>query len=210
MTYIPPHLFSMICRIAANRAYYFEFDDWRLKLRNALFEQSAMAELDIGFDTEILFTEDPKQNLDKYQLFKYTDCLIQNLKEVENLSTWRVFGVNCIDEYETQFLQMASLDMVHNFEKLEFFPQYEIKIIELVNILLTNNYGYELRSDDGKYIKLDLKQGLFYCPDDKSEVNWYDLIYMIISPEAKQIIPQNMLEEFKCQDLSYQFSINFL
>lgn len=210
MAYIPPHLFSMICRIAANHTYYFLLDEWGIKLRNALFEESIKAELDIGFDEEILFTEDPKQSLAKYQLFKYTDCLIQNLKEVENLSTWRVFGVNCIDEYETQLLKMASLDMVHNFEKPEFFPQYEIKIIELVNILLTNNYGYELRSVDEKYIKLDLKQGLFYCPDDKSEVNWYDLIYMIISPEAKQIISQNMLEEFKCQELSYQFSISFL
>ena len=79
MTYIPPHLFSMICRIAANRAYYFEFDDWRLKLRNALFEQSAMAELDIGFDTEILFTEDLKQNLDKYQLLLMNDLAFRVL-----------------------------------------------------------------------------------------------------------------------------------
>lgn len=210
MTNIPPHLFSMICRIAANRSYYFEFDDWRLKLRNALFEQSAMAELGLGFDTEILFTEDPKQNLCKYHLFKYTDCLIQSLQDIENLSTWRLFEIDCVNEYETQFLKMASLEMVHYFEKTELFPQYKPKIVELVNILLSHKYGYELRSVDEKYIKLDLKQGLFYCPDEKSEVNWYDLIYMIISPEAKQIIPQHMLEEFKCQDLSYQFSINFL
>ena len=144
MTDIPPHLFSMICRIAANRAYYFEFDDWRLKLRDALFEQSAMAELDIGFDIEILFTEDPKQNLCKYHLFKYTDCLIQSLNEIENLSTWRFFGIDCGNEYKTEFLKMASLDMVHIFEKPEFFPQYKTKIIELINLLLTNKYGYEL------------------------------------------------------------------
>ncbi|RZF54458.1 hypothetical protein EXE30_04355 [Acinetobacter halotolerans] len=210
MTYIPPHLFSMICRVAANRAYYFEFDDWRLKLRNALFEQGAMAELNMGFDTEILFTEDPKQNLCKYQLFKYTDCLIQSLQEIENLSNWRFFGIDCINEYETKFLKIASLDMVHNFEKPEFFPQNKTKIIEMINILLTNKYGYELRSIDEKYIKLDQKQGLFYCPDDKSEVNWYDLTCMIISPEAKQIIPQNMLEEFECTELNYQLNINFL
>ena len=210
MSYIYPHLFSIICRIAANRTYYFECDDWRLKLREALFEQSTMADLGIGFDTEILCTEDPKQNLCKYQLFKYTDSLIQSLNNVENLSTWRVFGVNCIDTYETHFLKMASLDMVHIFEKPEFFPQYKTKIIELINLLLTNKYGYELKSIDEKYIKLDQKQGLFYCPDDKSEVNWYDLIYMIISPEAKQIIPQHMLEEFDCQELNYQFKINFL
>ncbi|MFC6628711.1 hypothetical protein [Acinetobacter beijerinckii] len=210
MNYMHPHLFSIICRIAANQTYYFERDEWRLKLREALFEQSTMAELDMGFDAEILFTEDPKQNLCKYQLFKYTDSLIQSLNDVENLSTWRVFGVNSIDAYETHFLKMASLDMVHNFEKPELFPQYKTKIIELVNILLANKYGYELRSVDEKYIKLNQKQGLFYSPDDKSEANWYDLIYMIISPEAKQIIPQNMLEEFKCQELSYQFNINFL
>ena len=210
MSYIYPHLFSIICRIAANRTYYFECDDWRLKLREALFEQSTMADLGIGFDAEILFTEDPKQNLCKYQLFKYTDNLIQSLKDIEDLSVWRFFGIECIDEYETQFLKMASLDMVHNFEKPEFFPQYKTKIIELINLLLTNKYGYELRSIDEKYIKLDQKQGLFYCPDDKSEVNWYDLIYMIISPEAKQIIPQHMLEEFDCQELNYQFKINFL
>lgn len=210
MNYMHPYLFSIICRIAANQTYYFECDEWRLKLREALFEQSTMADLDIGFDTEILCTEDPKQNLCKYQLFKYTDSLIQSLNNVENLSTWRVFGVNCIDTYETQFLKMASLDMVHNFEKPEFFPQYKTKIIELINLLLTNKYGYELRSIDEKYIKLDQKQGLFYCPDDKSEVNWYDLIYMIISPEAKQIIPQHMLEEFDCHELNYQFKINFL
>lgn len=210
MTYIQPHLFSMICRIAANRAYYFEFDDWRLKLRDALFEQSAMAELDIGFDIEILFTEDPKQNLCKYHLFKYTDCLIQSLNEIENLSTWRFFGIDCGNEYKTEFLKMASLDMVHNFEKPEFFPQYKIKIIELVNMLITNKCGYELRSIDEKYIQWDQEQGLFYCLGDKSEVNWYDLIYMIISPEAKQIVPQRMLEEFDCQELNYQFKINFL
>ncbi|ENV07786.1 hypothetical protein F966_03643 [Acinetobacter higginsii] len=210
MNYIHPYLFSIICRIAANRTYYFECDDWRLKLREALFEQSTMADLDMGFDKEILCTEDPKQNLSKYHLFKCTDSLIQSLNEVENLSTWRVFGVNCIDTYEIHFLKMASLDMVHNFEKPEFFPQYKTKIMELVNMLLTNKYGYELRSVDEKYIKLDQKQGLFYCPDDKSEANWYDLIYMIISPEAKQIIPKNMLEEFDCQELNYQFKINFL
>ena len=210
MTYIPPHLFSIICRIAANQTYYFVYDDWRLKLREALFEQSTMADLDMGFDKEILCTEDPKQNLFKYQLFKYTGGLIQSLNDVENLSTWRVFGVNGIDTYETHFLKMASLDMVHNFEKPEFFPQYKTKIMELINMLLTNKYGYELRSVDEKYIKLDQKQGLFYCPDDKSEANWYDLMYMIISPEAKQIIPPNMLEEFNCQELSSQFKINFL
>lgn len=55
-----PHLFSIICRIAANQTYYFERDEWSLKLREALFEQSTMAELDMGFDAEILFTEDPK------------------------------------------------------------------------------------------------------------------------------------------------------
>lgn len=210
MAYIPPYLFSIVCKIAANHTDHFLPDEWGVKFRNALFEESSNAELDIGFDEEILFTEEPKQNLCKYHLFKYTDSLIQNLKDVENLSIWRVFGVNCIDEYETQFLKMASLDMVHNFEKPELFPQYEIKIIELINILLTNKYGYELRSVEGKYIKLDLKKRLFYCPDDKSEVNWYDLIYMIISPEAKQIIPQHMLEEFDCQELNYQFKINFL
>lgn len=210
MNYIHPHLYSIICRIAANQTYYFECDNWRLKLREALFEQSTMADLDVGFDKEILCTEDPKQNLCKYQLFKYTDSLIQSLNDVENLSTWRVFGVNCIDTYETHFLKMASLDMVHNFEKPAFFPQYKTKIIELVNMLLINKFGYELRSVDEKYIKLDQIQGLFYCPDDKSKVNWYDLIYMIISPEAKQIIPPNMLEEFDCQELNYQFKINFL
>ncbi|WP_019384302.1 hypothetical protein [Acinetobacter venetianus] len=210
MAYISPYLFSIVCRIAANQTDYFECDDWRLKLREALFEQSTMADLDMGFDAEILFTEDPKQNLCKYQLFKYTDSLIQSLNDVENLSTWRVFGVNGIDAYETHFLKMVSLDMVHNFEKPELFPQYKTKIIELVNMLLANKYGYELRSVDEKYIKLDQKQELFYCPDDKSEANWYDLIYMIISPEAKQIIPQHMLEGFKCQELNYQFTINFL
>ncbi|QNX62114.1 hypothetical protein [Acinetobacter seifertii] len=210
MNYIHPHLFSIICRIAANRTYYFECNGWRLKLREALFEQSTKADLDIGFDIEILFTEDPKQNLCKYHLFKYTDCLIQSLNEIENLSTWRFFGIDCGNEYKTEFLKMASLYMVHNFEKLEFFPQYKTKIIELINMLSINKYGYELRSVDEKYIKLDQKHGLFYCPDDKSEVNWYDLIYMIISPEAKQIVPQYMLEEFDCQELNYQFKINFL
>lgn len=210
MNDIPPHLFSMICRIAANRTYYFEFDDWRLKLRNALFEQSAMAELGIAFDSEILFTEDPKQNLCKYQLFKYTESLIQSLKDFKNLSAWRFFGLDCTNEYETQFLKIASLEMVQNFERPEFFPQYKSKIIELVNILLTNKYGYELRSIGEKYIKLDQELELFYCPDDKNEVNWYDLIYMIISPEAKQIIPRKMLEGFECQELNYQFKINFL
>ena len=210
MNYIHPHLFSIICRIAANQTYYSECDDWHLKLREALFEQSTMVDLDMGFDKDILSTEDPKQNLCKYRLFKYTDCLIQSLNEIENLSTWRFFGIDCGNEYETKFLKMASLDMVHDFEKTEFFPQYKTKIMELVNMLITNKCGYELRSVDEKYIKLDQKEGIFYCPDDKSEVNWYDLIYMIISPEAKQIISQNMLEEFDCQDLNYQFKINFL
>lgn len=63
MAYISPYLFSIVCRIAANQTDYFECDDWRLKLREALFEQSTMADLDMGFDAEILFTEDPKQNL---------------------------------------------------------------------------------------------------------------------------------------------------
>ncbi|MCH7336828.1 hypothetical protein [Acinetobacter sp. NIPH 2699] len=210
MNDIPPHLFSMICRIAANRTYYFEFDEWRINLRNALFEQSTMAELNIGFDIEVLFTEDPKQNLCKYQLFKNTDSLIQSLKDIENLSAWRFFGIECIDEYETQFLKIASLEMVQYFEKTDLFPQYKSKIIELVNILLTHKYGYELRSVDEKYIKLDQQKGIFYCPDDKSEVNWYDLTYMIISSEAKQVIPENMLKEFECQELNYQLNINFL
>lgn len=116
MAYIHPYLFSIICKIAANHTDHFLPDEWGVKFRNALFEQSLMAEL-IGFDEEILFTEDPKQNLFEYQLFKYTNSLIQNLKDVENLSIWRVFGVNCIDEYQTQFLKMASLNMLHNFEK---------------------------------------------------------------------------------------------
>ena len=210
MAYIYPYLFSIICKIAANHTDHFLPDEWGVKFRNALFEQSLMAELGIGFDKEIFFTEDPKQNLSKYHLFKNTDRLIQSLKDIENLSAWRFFGIDIIDEYETQFLKMASLDMVQFFEKPEFFPQYESKIIELINILLTNKYGYELRSIDEKYIKLDQEQGVFYCPDDKSEANWYDLTCMIISPEAKQIIPQNMLEEFKCQELNYQLDINFL
>ena len=65
MNYMHPYLFSIICRIAANQTYYFECDEWRLKLREALFEQSTMADLDIGFDTENHCTEDPKQNLSK-------------------------------------------------------------------------------------------------------------------------------------------------
>lgn len=49
MAYISPYLFSIVCRIAANQTDYFECDDWRLKLREALFEQSTMADLDMGF-----------------------------------------------------------------------------------------------------------------------------------------------------------------
>ena len=210
MSYIYPHLFSIICRIAANRTYYFECDDWRLKLREALFEQSTMADLGIRFDTEILFTEDTKQNLCKYQLLKYTDNLIQSLKDIEDLSAWRFFGIECIDEYETRSLKLASLELVQSFEKTEIFPLHRSKIIEMINMLLIHKYGYELRSVDEKYIKLDEKQGVFYCPDDESEVNWYDLTYMIISLEAKQVIPINILDEFKCQELNYQFNISFL
>ncbi|ENW18607.1 Uncharacterised protein [Acinetobacter haemolyticus] len=80
----------------------------------------------------------------------------------------------------------------------------------MINMLLIHKYGYELRSVDEKYIKLDEKQGVFYCPDDESEVNWYDLTYMVISLEAKQVIPINILDEFKCQELNYQFNISFL
>ena len=117
MAYIHPYLFSIICIIAANHTDHFLPDEWGVKFRNALFEQSLMAELGIGFDKEIFFTEDPKQNLSKYHLFKNTDRLIQSLKDIENLSAWRFFGIDIIDEYETQFLKMASLNMLHNFEK---------------------------------------------------------------------------------------------
>ena len=117
MAYIHPYLFSIICKIAANHTDHFLPDEWGVKFRNALFEQSLMAELGIGFDKEIFFTEDPKQNLSKYHLFKNTDRLIQSLKDIENLSAWRFFGIDIIDEYETQFLKMASLNMLKKKKK---------------------------------------------------------------------------------------------
>ena len=201
-----PDLFTAISRITANHISSIE-NEWCLRFRDELFRESEIAACGLGFNINILYTEVAEQSLFKYHCFKSTDIIIQSMGDIENLSAWRFLGLDWSDDYNTQYLKKASSLMVSYFEIPERFPQKKDKIIELIELLLKYKCGYELRDIEGQYVKFKHDLNDFYCTDNMKKVKWYDLDYIVTLPEAKDLIPLDVLNSFIYQELSFQLTI---
>lgn len=199
---------SIIFRITANNIFVDEIDSWVSRFRHELFKQSEIITLGIGYDQDICLSENDCDDYFKYFIFSKTKYLIHSLKETEDLSTWYLMGIDGFNhEYKTDNLKEASRLIVTYFEKPERFPQKKDKIIELIDLLLKYKCGYELRDIDGQYVKFKHDLNNFYCTDNMKKVKWYDLDYIVTLPEAKDLIPLDVLNNFIYQELSYQLTI---
>ena len=181
-------LVSMIFRIAANNIIVDDIESWASKFKHELFMQSKLMDLGLGYDQEICLSENDRDHYFKYLIFRETEHLICSLRETEDLSTWRLMGMdgfNC--EYKTEDLKEASRLIVAYFEKPERFPQIKAQIIELIELLLKYKCGYELRDIDGQYVRFNSELDCFYCANNMKKVKWYDLSYIVTLPQTKDL-----------------------
>ena len=80
----------------------------------------------------------------------------------------------------------------------------------LIDVLLKNKCGYELRDIEGQYTKFFHDLDDFYCTDSKQKVEWYDLVYIVTLPDAKSLIPiemQHVLDDFECHESNFDLKI---
>ncbi len=188
-SYIGADYFSLILRIAANNATFYNDNTWELYAVGSLLNQSQMMSLmkydDQGYmDTSFIAT--PYQWLYVYQQLANACNIIINMSDIIDLSSWHHLGMgDWTNSVSTYNLKVAAKNLLMDFASIAVFPDLQNEWLLFFELLKKHNFGCKTFNSFETLINYDANQDILLTSEGTT-INYYDILRVTVSEESYQ------------------------